>query len=351
MDAGVVDSGAATLKRFRSLRLGGMSLPDYGFWVLSAAAVVWILAQGVMHPSDFAQILVFGFTQGAIYALVALGYTMVYGIIELINFAHGDVFTLSAYVGTVVLGFFSVTDGTFTATNAIALVIAFPVVMLIMGGINVAIERVAYRPLRNAPRLAPLITAIGMSFLLEGVMFFWKGPATVHFPDLLPQNSTNVNGVFIRFADVFVVIVSAILVAGLAVFINRTKLGKAMRATAQDRDAAQLMGIDINRTIAATFFIGAVLAGAGGMIWGLYYNTVYYQLGFRTGLVAFTAAVFGGIGNIPGAALGGMLIGLIAAFSDAYIGSKWTQVVVFGILIAVLVFRPTGLLGMRVPEK
>ncbi len=328
-----------------------MSLPDYGFWILFGAALIWILAQAVIHPADFAQILVFGFTQGAIYALVALGYTMVYGIIELINFAHGDVFTLSAYIGTVVIGFFSVTDGKFSAMNVVALVVAFPVVMLIMGGINVAIERVAYRPLRNAPRLAPLITAIGMSFLIEGVMFFWKGPATVQFPDLLPQNAASINGVFVRFSDGFVVVVSAILVAMLAVFINRTKLGKAMRATAQDRDAAQLMGIDINRTIAATFFIGALLAGAGGMIWGLYYNTVYYQLGFRTGLVAFTAAVFGGIGNIPGAALGGMLIGLIAAFSDAYIGSKWTQVVVFGILIAVLVFRPTGLLGMRVPEK
>ena len=328
-----------------------MSLTDYGFWILCAALVVYVAAQGVLHPADFAQILVFGFTQGAIYALVALGYTMVYGIIELINFAHGDVFTLSAYVGTVVLGFFAVTDGTFSGINVVAMLVAFPVVMLIMGGINVAIERVAYRPLRNAPRLAPLITAIGMSFLLEGVMFFWKGPATVHFPDLLPQNQTTIGGVFIRFSDGFVVVVSGILVALLAIFINRTKLGKAMRATAQDRDAAQLMGIDINRTIAATFFIGALLAGAGGMIWGLYYNTVYYQLGFRTGLVAFTAAVFGGIGNIPGAALGGMLIGLIAAFSDAYIGSKWTQVVVFGILIAVLVFRPTGLLGMRVPEK
>jgi branched-chain amino acid transport system permease protein len=328
-----------------------MSLTDYGFWILCGALVVYVAAQGILHPADFAQILVFGFTQGAIYALVALGYTMVYGIIELINFAHGDVFTLSAYVGTVVLGFFAVTDGTFSGINVVAMLVAFPVVMLIMGGINVAIERVAYRPLRNAPRLAPLITAIGMSFLLEGVMFFWKGPATVHFPDLLPQNQTTIGGVFIRFSDGFVVVVSGILVALLAIFINRTKLGKAMRATAQDRDAAQLMGIDINRTIAATFFIGALLAGAGGMIWGLYYNTVYYQLGFRTGLVAFTAAVFGGIGNIPGAALGGMLIGLIAAFSDAYIGSKWTQVVVFGILIAVLVFRPTGLLGMRVPEK
>ncbi len=312
-----------------------MGLADYGFYVLCAATVVLLATQAVIHPIQFAQVSIFGLTQGSIYALVALGYTMVYGIIELINFAHGDVFTLGAYIGA----------------NLIALLLVFPVVMLIMGGINVAIERVAYRPLRNAPRLAPLITAIGMSFFLEGIMFLWRGPATVHFPDILPQSSTTVAGIFFGIKDAFVVVTAAILVALLAVFINRTKLGKAMRATAQDRDAAQLMGIDINRTIAATFFIGALLAGAGGMIWGLYYNTVYYQLGFRSGLIAFTAAVFGGIGNIPGAAVGGLIIGLIAAYSDSYIGSKWTQVVVFGILIGVLVFRPTGLLGMRVPEK
>jgi len=328
-----------------------MSLPDFGFYLLCGTAVVLLAVQAVSNPTQFAQIFVFGLTQGSIYALVALGYTMVYGIIELINFAHGDVFTLGAYIGTAILGFFAIKEGSPSAINVIALVIVFPLVMLIMGGINVTIERVAYRPLRNAPRLAPLITAIGMSFFLEGVMFLWKGPATVHFPDILPQWSTTVAGIFFGFKDIFVVVTAAILVALLAVFINRTKLGKAMRATAQDRDAAQLMGIDINRTIAATFFIGALLAGAGGMIWGLYYNTIYYQLGFRSGLIAFTAAVFGGIGNIPGAAIGGLLIGLTAAFSDNYIGSKWTQVVIFGILIGVLVFRPTGLLGMRVPEK
>ncbi len=328
-----------------------MSLPDYGFYILCGTAVVLLVSEAVRDPGNFAQTAVFGLTQGAIFALVALGYTMVYGIIELINFAHGDVFTLSAYIGTSILGLFAVTEGTFNALNLITLVIIFPVVMLIMGGINVGIERVAYRPLRNAPRLAPLITAIGMSFFLEGVMFLWKGPATVHFPNILPPWTTTVAGVFFGFKDIFVVVTSAVLVALLAVFINRTKLGKAMRATAQDRDAAQLMGIDINRTISATFFIGAVLAGAGGIIYGLYYNTVYYQLGFRTGLIAFTAAVFGGIGNIPGAAIGGLIIGLTAAFSDIYIGGKWTQVVIFGILIGVLVFRPTGLLGMRVPEK
>jgi branched-chain amino acid transport system permease protein len=332
-----------------------MGVADLGFMTLGGATLVLLAAQAVANPAQFAQVFVFGLADGAIYALIALGYTMVYGIIELINFAHGDVFTFAAYIGAALIALFtSTSEDAFLVANLVAMVVVFPVVMLVMGAINVGIERVAYRPLRNAPRLAPLITAIGMSFTLEGVMFLWHGPASVHIPNLLPHGKgyeTYIGGVFIGFKDVFVVVAAAVLVSLLAVFINRSKLGKAMRATAQDRDASQLMGIDINRTIAATFFIGAVLAGAGGLIWGLYYNTINYNLGFRTGLIAFTSAVFGGIGNIPGAALGGLTIGLIAAFSDFYLGSKWTQVVVFGILISVLVFRPTGLLGMRVPEK
>jgi branched-chain amino acid transport system permease protein len=349
-----VGSGGSALKKVRSARFGSFGVADIGFWGIGLTAVVLLAVQAISNPTLFLQVLVFGVADGAIYALVALGYTMVYGIIELINFAHGDVFTFGAYIGAAILGFFAVNEDNFTTLNLIGLLLVFPVVMLIMGGINITIERIAYRPLRNAPRLAPLITAIGMSFLIEGIMFMWHGPATVHFPDLLPHGAgfqATIGGVFITFKDGFVIVTAIILVSLLAVFINGSKLGKAMRATAQDRDAAQLMGIDINRTIAATFFIGAVLAGAGGMIWGLYFNTVYYNLGFRTGLVAFTAAVFGGIGNIPGAALGGLLIGLVQAFSDTYIGSKWTEVVIFGILIGVLVFRPTGLLGMRVPEK
>jgi branched-chain amino acid transport system permease protein len=331
-----------------------MSIPDYGFYIIGLTAVVLLAAQAVQHPTAFVQITIFGVADGALYALVALGYTMVYGIIELINFAHGDVFAFSMYVGAAILGLFAVNENSFSVLTLIALLIVFPVVMLLMGLLNVTIERVAYRPLRNAPRVAPLITAIGMSFVLEGVMFLWHGPATQNFPNILPHGpgfQATISGVFVTFKDVFVVSVTIVLVTLLAIFINRTKLGKAMRATAQDRDAAQLMGIDINRTIAATFFIGALLAGAGGMIWGLYFNNMYYQTGFRTGLIAFTSAVFGGIGNIPGAALGGLIIGLISAYSDSYIGSKWTEVVIFGILIGVLVFRPTGLLGMRVPEK
>jgi branched-chain amino acid transport system permease protein len=331
-----------------------LSLTDFSFFIIVGLALIFCAVQLVVHPAAFLQETVFGIADGAMYALVALGYTMVYGIIELINFAHGDVFTLGAYIGAAILGLFPLSENGFTAGNLIALVIVFPVVMLVMGGINVTIERIAYRPLRNAPRLAPLITAIGMSFVLEGIMFIWSGPATVHFPDILPNGASSqvtIGGVLIGVKDVFVVVVAIILVALLAIFINASKLGKAMRATAQDRDAAQLMGIDINRTIAATFFIGALLAGAGGIVWGLYYNNIFFQLGFRTGLIAFTSAVFGGIGNIPGAALGGLVIGLVSAYSDYYLGSKWTEVVIFGILIGVLVFRPTGLLGMRVPEK
>jgi branched-chain amino acid transport system permease protein len=338
----------------RSLALGGRSVVDFGFYIICGVAVVLLATQAISSPTAFIQITVFGLADGAMYALVALGYTMVYGIIELINFAHGDVFTMGGYISAAILGLFAIDETQFTAVNLIAIVLVFPVVMLIMGGINITIERIAYRPLRNAPRLAPLITAIGMSFVLEGIMFLWHGPATVHFPDVLPhgpQFQTTIGGVFVTFKDGFVMVTAVVLVTLLAIFINRTKLGKAMRATAQDRDAAQLMGININRTIAATFFIGALLAGAGGMIWGLYFNNLFYNLGFRTGLVAFTSAVFGGIGNIPGAAIGGVLIGLIAAYSDSYIGSKWTEVVIFGILIGVLVLRPTGLLGMRVPEK
>jgi branched-chain amino acid transport system permease protein len=227
----------------------------------------------------------------------------------------------------------------------------FAFTMLGCAVLNVSIERIAYRPLRHAPRLAPLITAIGVSFFLEGVMFLWKGPSNVHYPDVLPTIGFDILGAHIGVQQLTVWTTSIVLVVALALFIDRSRLGKAMRATAQDRDAAQLMGIDIDRTIAATFFIGAILAGAGGTMYGLSYNTAVFDLGFSAGLVAFTAAVFGGIGNIYGAALGGLVIGLIRTFWDGYFDSAWSDVMIFAILILVLVFRPTGLLGMRVPEK
>ena len=301
----------------------------------------------------FVQILAFGVADGAIYALVALGYTMVYGIIELINFAHGDVFTLGAFIGLAVMPVLGLTESKSGGLGMLLpLLGVFVAAMLLCGLINVTIERVAYRPLRNAPRLAPLITAIGMSSILEGAMFMWRGPFNLHFPNLLPNPRLSLGGgAGIGLKDLIVIVAAVVLLVALTLFINGSRLGKAMRATAQDRDAAQLMGIDINLTIATTFFIGAILAGAGGILYGLYFNNVDAFLGFRAGLIAFTAAVFGGIGNIPGAALGGLLIGMLISFNDAYFASQWTEVLVFGILIVVLVFRPTGLLGMRVPEK
>ena len=319
---------------------------------LGLVALAWIVYLLIQSPDALLKTLVIGVADGSIYALIALGYTMVYGIIELINFAHGDIFTLGAFLAIPVLSFFGITGQvTFTPGVLGILIVTAIIVMALNGLINITIERIAYRPLRNAPRLAPLITAIGMSFVVEGAMYLWKGPFNVIFPDLLPDTRVSLGIIDVGVKDIFVVVSTLVLVILLSLFIARTKLGKAMRATAQDRQAAQLMGININRTISATFFIGAALAGAGGIIWGLYFNTVRFDLGFSNGLIAFTAAVFGGIGNIQGAALGGLLIGIIQALSDRYGSGSWTNVVIFGILILVLVLRPTGLLGMRVPEK
>jgi branched-chain amino acid transport system permease protein len=314
---------------------------------------VLLVPKAATDPSLFLQILVYGLANGAIYALIALGYTMVYGIIELINFAHGDVFTLGAFLSLPLIGAFGLTEGQKSSPPLYLALLAIAImVMLLLGGINVLIERIAYRPLRHAPRLAPLITAVGMSFILEGVMYIWRGANNIHYPDFLPAGRISLGGqASIGFKDLVVIALAVTLVVVLTAFINRSRLGKAMRATAQDQDAAQLMGININRTIAATFFIGAVLAGAGGITYGLYFNSVRFDLGFQAGLFAFTAAVFGGIGNIQGAAIGGLFIGLVKVFSDGYFVSQLTDVWIFSILILVLVFRPTGLLGMRVPEK
>ena len=303
-------------------------------------------------PAYLGQQLVFGISVGAIYALIALGYTMVYGIVELINFAHGDVFTVGAffsYFAIVTIG----TDRFGGLALLPLLLVVFILTMVFNGLLGAAIERVAYRRLRNSPRLTPLITAVGMSFLLEGIMYVIPGigPNFKHYPDLLPTNSWVVGGVEIQAKEIFVVVTALILMFLLQGFIQGTRLGKAMRATAQDRDAAQLMGVNIDRTIATTFFIGSALAGAGGIIYGLYYNSIYFTLGFRTGIVAFTAAVFGGIGNIAGAAIGGFMIGIIFSLASGYLAQQWSDVVIFSVLILVLVFKPTGILGLRVGEK
>ena len=346
--------GEAIKQRRSLLRSGGTGL------ILNAGLVLLVTLFGILliqriydqGASFFLQILAFALANGGIYALIALGYTMVYGIIELINFAHGDVFAFGTFLSASLIPIFGLAEGqAFGPGTALALVVVFVVTMLVCGVLNVSIERIAYRPLRNAPRLAPLITAVGMSFFLEGVLFLWKGPSNVHYPDILPSAGVQIFGATLGVKEVVVLVIAVVLMVALALFVDRTRLGKAMRATAQDRDAALLMGIDIDQTIAATFFIGAVLAGAGGTMFGLYYNTSVFDLGFSAGLFAFTAAVFGGIGNIYGAAIGGMFIGIIRSFWDGYFDSAWTDVVIFAILILTLVFRPTGIMGMRVPEK
>ena len=346
---------AGTARRGTAIRGSIAGRIGSGILLLAVAAVViyGAIRIGQRGPLYFLQTLTFGVADGAIYALIALGYTMVYGIIELINFAHGDVFTLGAFISLSIMPAFGLAEGksVFGFGILLPLLGVFLITMALCAVINVLIERIAYRPLRNAPRLAPLITAVGMSFILEGAMYVWKGPFNLHYPSLLPTTRFHLAGASIGVKDVMVIVAAITLVVVLALFINLSKLGKAMRATAQDRDAAQLMGININWTIAATFFIGACLAGAGGVIYGLYFNFVDAFTGFNAGLIAFTAAVFGGIGNIPGAAIGGLVIGIIYALWSGYFAAAWAPIVVFGILILVLVFRPTGLLGMRVPEK
>ena len=299
----------------------------------------------------FCQQLVNGLSLGGIYALIALGYTMVYGIIELINFAHGDVYTLGTFFSLAILTMLGVTGIVTGPMLIVVVVVTILASMLLCGLTGVLIERLAYRRLRNAPRLAPLITAIGMSFILENVMLYWRGPSPVPFPDVMPNPQFGIGAVTIQAKQIAVILLAVVLMVVLQAFVKNTRMGKAMRATAQDRDAAQLMGIDINTTIAVTFLIGSALAGAAGFVSGVYYGSTWFFNGFAAGLKAFTAAVLGGIGNLAGAMLGGFLIGLIEAFTTQILGDQWANVVVFSMLVLVLIFRPTGLLGESVPNK
>lgn len=324
--------------------------------LLILVVIAWLLTNLAKTPGDFFQILLFGLSLGAIYALVALGYTLVYGILELINFAHGDVFMFGGTISAVfILQVFSL--GSQEPWYVLWSVIAACVVisMLICGTLNVLIKMVAYRPLRNAPRLAPLITAVGMSFILQDIVLGWRGPNYITVPTTLPRSDVfAVGGVNYRWDSLIVLLVTVPLLLGLVFLVQKTKQGKAMRATAQDREAAAMMGINVNRTISFTFLVAGALAGAGGLIYILWQTQVRFDSGFRLGLISFTAAVLGGIGNLPGAVLGAVLIGLIQAFNEGLSwsapGSDWTQSIVFSILILILVFRPEGLLGEKTPE-
>jgi branched-chain amino acid transport system permease protein len=323
--------------------------------LLVGALFVWLAINFAKGPAYFITIAFIGLTNGAVYALVALGYTLVYGILELINFAHGDVFMLG--------GMFAITMGThfFGLKHGMGIV-TVPIViatllltMLACGLLNATIEFVAYRPLRGAPRLAPLITAIGVSFIIENVGLAWKGPNYITAPSVFPQSQIfSFYGIAYEWDKLIVVCITVPVLLTLLYLVQKTRQGKAMRATAQDKEAAAIMGINVNRTISFTFLIAGALAGAAGLLYSLYVTTVRFDQGFQLGLIAFTAAVFGGIGNLPGAVLGAILIGCIQAFNEGLSwhapGSDWTEAIVFTILILILVFRPEGLLGERTPE-
>ena len=304
-----------------------------------------------MSVQFFLQQCLIGLTNGALIALVALGYTMVYGIIGLINFAHGDLIMLGACLALTLVGALGLAAAGPAATW-LGIVLLVVLCGLFCGGLNMAVDRLVYKPLRTAPKLAPLVSAIGVSFIFMNVGLFWLGPSDRSFPELLP--STNLlggEGLQVTWKDLLVLLVVVPLMVGLTLLVRTTRLGRAMRAVCQDPTAAALVGIDVDRVIAATFFIGGFLGGAASVIYGLYINTIGFQMGFQNGLYAFTAAVLGGIGSIPGAVLGGVVIGLVRALSSAYVSERWTGGIVFAILIVILVFRPEGLLGKRVKEK
>ncbi len=293
-----------------------------------------------------------GLSNGAILAMIAVGYTLVYGIIELINFAHGDLFMLGTFISYGLIISIGLTVTTGGLGLFFGLVVILLIAMLACGTLNVMIERVAYRPLRAAPKLASLITAVGFSFILQNIGLLWLGGGHRGVPDLIDSqtNFMTIAGIAFNYGDALAVLVTAPLVIVLVSFIANSRLGRAMRASAQDPDAARLMGINVDTTISLTFFIGGLMAGAAGLISALYQTDVWFFAGFTAGLLAFTSAVMGGIGNLKGAVLGGLIIGVIQQISDNRIGTAWTPVIVFGFLVLILVVKPQGLLGEQTRE-
>jgi len=321
--------------------------------LIIAVAVYWLGLNLTNDPKQFVQITVTGLNNGLLYALIALGYTLVYGIIELINFAHGDLFMLGAVFSFSVLTEFLGATGPSSKNYALLLVVLL-LTMLFCAFINVSIERLAYRRLRNAPRLAPLITAVGMSFVLQWIGLKWIGSNPVNVNTVLPSTDLSVAGIVIAVKTLIIFAVTVPLLIVLAFIVNKTRRGRAMRATAQDKDASRLMGIDVNQTITFTFAIAGAAAGAAGLMWAQTTGTVAYNLGFQLGLIAFTSAVLGGVGNLYGAVLGGIIIGLIQSYNDGLAigpGQRWSQTMVFTILILLMVYRPGGLLGETAQEK
>jgi branched-chain amino acid transport system permease protein len=312
----------------------------------SAAVLVELLPQQLIN----------GLTIGAVYALIALGYTMVYGVLQLINFAHGDLFMLGAMIAVFMLTALAVTEAWPVGLAVLALVGVSIASMALVAALGVGIERVAYRPLRAAGRLSPLISALGVSVFLENATMNVVGPAPRFFPEILPTTEIEVLGVVVQDRQILILLVATGLMVWLHYLVNHTVFGLAVRATAEDKDAASLMGIDIDRVIAMVFVLGPALGAAAGVLFAMFYGVVLWNVGFLAGIKAFTAAVLGGIGNIPGAMLGGLMLGLVETFGAGYlpilthgvVGPEYKDIFAFIILILVLIFRPTGILGERV---
>jgi len=289
-----------------------------------------------------------GLAVGSIYALIALGYTMVYGVLKLINFAHGDLFTYGAYLGMTLLGSLLLHD---RLGPAVGLLVLAVMVMGLVGVLGVVVERVAYRPVRGSPRLSAVVSALGASIFLQNALMLVYGARYQVYPDVLPQTALSLFGLQIPALRLAVVVASLAMMGLLYWFVQRTRLGTAVRATAIDPDAARLMGVNVNGIIRLVFFIGPALGGAAGLLVGLYYTQISFTMGWTYGMKAFTAAILGGIGNIPGAMLGGLVLGLVEALGAAYLSMAWRDAIAYGVLILILIVRPSGLLGERVADK
>ncbi len=296
----------------------------------------------------FLELIGSGLTRGSIYALIALGYTMVYGIIQLINFAHGEIYMLGAFIALIVAGALTIYGFSGWAVLLLAAVIA----ATYAAAYGYTLERIAYRPLRSAPRLSPLISAIGVSLFLQNYVMLAQTPDFLPFPALIPEFAfMEPVAHLIGSAELVILVTSALLMVGLTLLIKYTRIGKAMRATQQDMAMARLVGIDVDRVVSVTFMIGSVLAAIGGVLVGSYLGQINFAIGFMAGIKAFTAAVLGGIGNIPGAVLGGLVLGLTEAMAAGYVSSAYEDVFAFGVLVLILILRPSGLLGRASREK
>jgi branched-chain amino acid transport system permease protein len=323
--------------------------------LFAALIVVWLLVNLISDPQQWFNVALIGLTTGSVYALVALGYTLVYGILQLINFAHGDVFALCGLVSSsIMISLFDLSGSEAVVVIGLGLIGTLALTMLFGATLNASIEAIGYRRLRNQPRLTMLISAVGMSFIVQNISLAIYDVNYRSAPPLIStEPAFTIGDVSMSWNKLVVVLITIPVLILLTWMVRSTKQGKAMRATAQDQDAAAMMGINVNRTISFTFLLAGALAGSAGVLYLLQFQ-MRYDTGFELGLIAFTAAVLGGIGNLAGATLGGLLIGFIQAFNEglsiAAPGSDWTRSIVFGILIAILVFRPEGLLGERTPE-